>query len=108
MDAAATDILVAEPLPAPRSSHIHHDEHTSKTHFIVNGQRYHWNGQTQLVEDKTGAILAQMSLVNDTYKRNGGKLTIKPEGYSSQKLTDPIIMSAMIVQERFDEGRSWF
>ena len=108
MDAGATDVLLAEPLPAARSSHIHHDEHTCKTHFTANGQRYHWNGRIQLVEDKTGTVLAQLSLVSDTHKRNGGKLIIKPEGYFSQKLTDPIIMSAMVVQERFDEGRSWF
>jgi hypothetical protein len=108
MDAGATDIRVTEPRSAARPAHIHHDEHTSKTYFTANGHKYHWNGRTQLVEDQSGAVLAQLSLVNDTYKRNGGKLVIKPEGYSSHKLTDPIVMTAMIVQERFDEGRSWF
>ena len=87
---------------------MHHDEYTLKTQFTAGGHGYHWNKQTELVDDVTGTVLAQLSLVNDTDSRTGGKLVIKSEALNVENLTDPIVMTAMVVQERFDESKSYF
>ena len=99
----ATDILLSE----ARSDHLHHEENSRRTSFTNNGRKYHWNERTELV-DESGNVLAQLSLVSNTQKRSGGRLTIKPEAYDSLGLKDSIMMTAMIVQERFDESMSWF
>ena len=99
----ATDIC-----PAGRSQvaadHLHHDERTSKTHFIKNGRKYHWNGQTELVDDLTGTVVAELSYAGDREHEKSTLVIHTPES----GLTDPIVMTAMMVQERSDEGRSWF
>ena len=65
------------PLSETRSDRLHHEEHTRRTSFTNNGRKYYWDEQTELV-DESGNVLAQLSLVSDTQKRRGGKLTIKP------------------------------
>jgi len=103
----ATDILVTDRRSRGRVNHIHHDDRTAGTHFVENGRKYHWNGQTELVEDVTGAVLAQLSF-NNSLDGSSGKLIIKPEAHYDHDLVDPIVMTALIVQERKDENRSWF
>lgn len=76
------------------------------THFVENGRKYHWNGQAELVDDETGAVLAQLSNVGAN-KHTSGRLVIKPEGHY-QNLTDPIVMTALMVQERSEQGTAWF
>jgi hypothetical protein len=102
-NSGATDIL----LSGARSAHLHHDEHTARTSFTNNGREYHWNKQRELV-DESGKVFAQLSLVSDIEKRSGGKLTIKPEAYASPSLKDPIMLTALVVHERFDESKAWF
>jgi hypothetical protein len=102
----STDILLTEPRPRVRPAHLHHDENSSSTHFVDDGRKYHWNKQRELIDEQNGHVIAQLSLVKDSTQRNGGKLTIKPEGYL--KLTEPIVMTAFMVQERFDESHAWF
>lgn len=101
----ATDLLVTDPRSLSGLQHIHHDERTHATHFVGNGQRYHWKG-SELVDDSTGVVVAEMSSAKDTFHRKSGKLVIKAGAF--QNLTDPIVMTAMIAQERADESKSYF
>jgi len=59
----------------------------------------------ELLDGKTGAVLAQMSLARDAEARRSGELVIKEQAFG---LRDPIVMSALLVQERFDEANSCF
>jgi hypothetical protein len=102
-----TDILITGRRPRNPLDHIHHDDHNSQTHFIENGQKYRWNGQSELVEDATGNVLAQLSPAKDTLQDKSGNLVIKSQGIY-QNLTDHIVMTAFIVQERADEAVSYF
>ena len=99
----ATDLLITD--PRSRLEHVHHDERSHSTSFVGNGQRYHWNG-SELVDDSTGTVLAEVSASKNTHQRTSGKLVIKAGAF--QNLTDPIVMTAMIAQERADESRSYF
>jgi hypothetical protein len=83
---------------------VYHDDLAAKTHFSGNGHKYHWNGQTLV--DETGAVVAQLSAVVDDPQEITGKLVIK--GQHSQALRDPIVISALLVQSRSDENRTWF
>lgn len=76
------------------------------TKFTTEGHEYHWNGHEELVDEK-GNVLASLSWVTGA-KEKIGKLVIKPGGQHEQHLTDLIVLTALIVQERSDEARSWF
>jgi hypothetical protein len=52
-------------------------------------------------------VLAQLSWVTRGEEKIG-KLVIKPDGQREQHLTDLIVLTGLIVQERSDEARSWF
>src|SRR5271170_2847553 len=101
----ATDLLITDPRSLTRLEHVHHDERSHSTSFVGDGQRYHWNG-SELVDDATGTVLAQMSASKNSQQRTLGKLVIKAGVF--ENLTDPIVMTAMIAQERADESRSYF
>jgi hypothetical protein len=100
----ATDLVMTGRRSGPE--HIHHDERSKQTHFVDNGHRYHWSGPTghnELV-DEAGAVLAELSWpVRETSRTQKGKLVIR-----NQALVDPIVMSALVVQERADESGAWF
>jgi hypothetical protein len=96
-----TDIFITGRRRRNPLDHIHHDNLTSLTHFIEDGQKYHWNGQSELVEDATGNVVAQLCPARDNLQHN---LVIK----SHQNLTDQIVMTALMVQERADEAKSYF
>ena len=101
----ATDFLLTD-RRAVQSAHIHHDERRAATHFTENGRGYHWNGQSELVEDGTGHVVAQLSsVVNDGHRGKSGKLVIRGD---NQRLRDPIVMTAMMLQEQADEAGSYF
>ena len=60
----------------------------------------------ELIEDETGTVLAQMIWpAKHTQKLKTGKLVIHD---CPEELTDPIVMSALMIQERSDEANSWF
>jgi hypothetical protein len=103
----ATDILINGRRACGPLNHIHHDDLTSLTHFIENGQKYHWNGQSELVEDATGKVLAQLCPAKDTLQHKSSNLVIKSHG-AYQNLTDPIVMTALMVQGRADEAASYY
>jgi len=100
----ATDIRVLA--AGNRNSHCHHDEDTRRTHFVKNGRKFSWKNRTQLVDD-TGAVVAQMQSNTDPEDRRAGRLVINTE-QDSKGLLDPIVMTALMVQERSEEDRSWF
>ena len=104
----ATDIVAPERRGNIQLEHVHHDEHTSRTHFTEGEHKFYWNGHAELVEAKTGEVIAQLSSVtSDKQDSKIGKLVIKPHG-QSPKLIDLVVMTALIVQERSDEARAWF
>jgi hypothetical protein len=98
----ATDIRV---IGAARSPHLHHDEDTRRTHFVKNGRKFSWKNRSQLVDD-TGAVVAQMQSASDPEARRAGRLVINDQ--ENKALVEPIVMTALMVQERSEEDRSWF
>ena len=84
----ATDIVAPERPGNIQLEHVHHDEHPSRTHFTEGEHKFYWNGHTELVEAKTGEVIAQLSSVtSDKQDYKIGKLVIKPHG-QSPKLID--------------------
>ena len=85
--------------------HVHHDLlHThGKTSFTYNGKRYHWKGHTGLVDDETNTLLAifHSSWFGLNWTKIG-RLEITVDG---QKMTDVVVVTALIVQERSDEEK---
>lgn len=88
-----------------RTRHVHYDENRAKAYFTEDGHNYHWNSNLELLDDQTGGVVAYMSVAKNAEARRSGELVIKEEGYA---LRDPIVMSALLVQERFDEANSCF
>jgi hypothetical protein len=106
MKPGATDILITGHRPCGPLDHIHHDDLTSLTHFIENGQKYHWNGQSELVEDATGKVVAHLCPAKDNLHKSSN-LVLKSYG-TYRKLTDPIVITALMVQGRADEAASFY
>jgi len=86
------------------AKHIHYDENRASSYFSAGGQNYRWNSNMELLND-SGAVVAQMSLVRDTQARRSGELLIKEDAVA---LADPIVMSALLVQERLEEQNACF
>jgi len=85
--------------------HIHHEflHIHGKTMFTYNGKKYHWKGHTGLVDDETDTLLALFhSSWFDLNWNKIGRLEITSEG---KKLLDIAVITALIVQERSDEGK---
>jgi len=75
------------------------------TRFYMDGKVYYWAGHTELVSVETGDLLAQFFpswLVIDVNEHKLGKLVIKGKGKENM---DVVVATALIVQERSDEGR---
>jgi hypothetical protein len=94
----ATDIVTG------KNGHIHYDERRARSSFSEGGQHYSWNSDMELTNDQ-GSVLAQMSFVQDQEARRSGELVIKEEAIA---LREPIVLSALLVQERFDESKAYF
>jgi hypothetical protein len=78
--------------------HIH-----GKTEFSYQGRSYHWKGHTALVDDKTDMLLAVFH--SEWFNANWnkiGRLEITVEG---QRMLDLAVITALMVQERSDEGK---
>jgi hypothetical protein len=74
-----------------------------KTLFEVGGRKFHWKGQTALLDDQSGQLLAGFHatyLETDYHKL--GSLVVTEEG---KKMLDAVVISALVVQERSDEGK---
>jgi hypothetical protein len=85
--------------------HIHHETFHihGKTMFTFNGKKYHWKGHTGLVDDETDTLLAIFhSSWFDLNWNKVGRLEITSEG---KKLLNIAVITALIVQERSDEGK---
>jgi hypothetical protein len=74
-----------------------------KTLFEVGGKKYHWKGQTALLDDQTGQLLAgfHATYLETDYHRLGN-LVVTEEG---KKTLDLVVISALVLQERSDEGK---
>ena len=95
----------SDPLYTVELDHLHHEDISSMTRFTVDGKVYYWNGHTELVDVETGDVLAQFYpswLVIDVQEHKLGKLVLKEE---NKDLIDVAVITALVVQERSDEGR---
>ena len=100
-----TDVNFSDPLYTVELEHLHHEDIHSMTRFTVDGKVYYWNGHAELVKVETGDVIALFYpswLVIDVQEHKLGKLVIKEE---SKDLMDVAVITALVVQERSDEGR---
>jgi hypothetical protein len=73
------------------------------TVFTFNGKTYHWKGHTALVEDDYNVAVAVFhSTWFDPSLDKIGSLEITS---AARNMTDVIIITALIMHERSDEGR---
>jgi hypothetical protein len=101
----ATDIEFNEPRAIVHLQHDFHLTHPCATEFRFGGKTYHWLGHSELVEVETGKVIAQFRTswhIMESIEHKLGTLTISDEGMS---MTDVIVITALIVQERSEEGR---
>jgi hypothetical protein len=97
-----TDIHLTDPLHTVELEHILYPD-SSKTTFTIDGKTYHWKGHAELLEDETQLKIAHFYpswLVSDVKEHKLGKLIIYKED-----LVDLVVLTALVVQERSDEGR---
>jgi hypothetical protein len=74
-----------------------------KTLFEKNGERFHWIGQTALVEEKSGWFLAGFhARFLESHEHKLGSLVITKEGCL---MLDLVVATCLVMQERSDEGR---
>jgi hypothetical protein len=100
-----TEISITEPEATIQLQHVHGllPFFHGKTLFEVGGKKYHWKGQTAMIDDQTGSLLAGFHarcLETDSHKL--GKLVVTEEG---QKMLDLVVIGCLVLQERSAEGR---
>jgi hypothetical protein len=85
--------------------HVHHKflRFRGKTSFEYNGKVYHWRGHSQLVEDDSGVVLALFH--PGWFELSGSRLGKLEITYDGLKMLDLVVITALIVQERSDEGK---
>ena len=100
-----TEVRFADESNSIVLEHVHHKflHIYGKTMFTYNGKKYHWKGQTGLVDDDTDTLMALFhSSWFDLNWNKVGRLEITSEG---KKILDMAVITALIVQERSDEGK---
>jgi hypothetical protein len=100
-----TEIRLTEPEQTIHLEHVHGllPFFHGKTLFEVGGKKYHWKGQTALIDDQTGSLLAGFhARFLETDSHELGKLVVTEEG---QKMLDLVVIGCLVLQERSDEGR---
>lgn len=100
-----TEVFLEEDSNPIVLEHIHHETFHihGKTLFTYKGKKYHWKGHTGLVDDETDTLLAIFhSSWFDLNWNKVGRLEITSEG---KKLLNIAVITALIVQERSDEGK---
>lgn len=75
---------------------------SGKTFFEIDGKKFHWKGQSALVEDDTGVCLAVYKAKSfESEDRKLGTLLVTAQG---QQYVDIIVVSTLVEQERNDES----
>jgi hypothetical protein len=76
-----------------------------KTMFTYHGNKYHWKGHSELLEDETEIVLAvfHAGWFDSRTGVKGTKLGRLEITYDGLNLMDLVMISAMVVQERADE-----
>jgi hypothetical protein len=100
-----TEIHFPESETVIELQHVHHKflHLHGKTTFTFNGKRYHWKGHTVLVESDTDVVIAVYhSMWFDANWERLGSLEIASV---SKEITDVVVITALVLQERSDEGR---
>ena len=102
----STDVVLTHPAEDFKVEHMHYDTATNLTEITGNGRKYSWK-KGELV-DEEGVLLAQLHVIEreDDNDQRLGTLAVK--GRNVQGLTDAIVVSALLVQERSDENKTWF
>ena len=102
---SVTHLHFPESTRTVRLEHFHHKflHFHGKTIFTYNGTKYHWKGNTVLVDDDTGEVLANFhSSRIDTASNKIGRLEVTNAG---EKLLSLVVITALIVQEKSDENK---
>ena len=86
---------------------IRHKHHTlpfmhGYTAFRVEGKQYQWKKHRELIDESNGKRLATFKPNSDKKSDKLGRLTITSDG---QEMTDLIVITCLIDQERGDEGK---
>jgi len=82
-------------------THVH-GLFSGKTFFELGGKKFHWKGQSALVEDDTGVCLAVYKAKRfESKNRQLGTLLVTAHGL---QYVDAIVSSALVEQERTDEA----
>ena len=96
-------------LLSPKESFQLHHKHSllpffnGKTLFQKGERKFHWSGQTALVEEPSGAFLAGFhARYFETEEHKLGSLVVTKEG---QELLDLVVVTCLVMQERSDEGK---
>lgn len=100
-----TEIHITDTNDTIRFQHIHEllPFFDGKTLFEIAGKKYHWKGQTALIDDQTGDLLAAFhSKFLETDYHKLGDLVVTEEG---QRMLDLVIVGCLVLQERSEEGR---
>jgi hypothetical protein len=94
---------------APRESLTLQHKHSllpffhGKTLFEKEGKRFHWSGQTALVEEGNGTFLAGFhARFFESKEHTLGSLVITREG---GEFLDLVVITCLVMQERSDEGK---
>jgi hypothetical protein len=72
------------------------------TYFRVDGKQYQWKKHQELVERDSGVVLARIQENAGKDSEELGTLIVTQEG---QKMIDLAVITALIDQERADEGK---
>ena len=89
-----------------QGEHIHFENQSREATFTHNGQRFHWTPKLEVV-DETGSVFAELESSKDPKELRVARVRVKSEAVS-HRLMDYIALTALIVQVRHDEAKTWF
>jgi hypothetical protein len=99
----ATDLHFKEPRSTVHLKHVYKKGFPTKTQFSINGVKYHWEEENELLQTKIGAVAAQFyrsDHLDDESEHLLGKLIVKER---TQHLMEIAVITAFIAQARCAE-----
>jgi hypothetical protein len=98
-----TEIKLTQSNQSLLLTHVH-GFFSGKTCFEIDGKKFHWKGQSVLIEDDTGVCLAVYKAKRfESKSRKLGTLLVTTYGL---QYVDAIVSSALVEQEQTDEAEN--
>lgn len=100
LDNGCTDLHFKEPDSTVHLKHIYRKGFPTKTQFGLNDVEYHWEEENELLQTKTGTVMAQFyhsEHPDDETEHMLGKLIVKERG---RHLMEIAVITAFIAQAR--------